>query len=365
MNIVWFTWKDLDHPLAGGAEVVNQELAKRLVADGHQVKFIVGGFNGSKPTKNKDGYQINRVGGRVSVYYKAWRFYKQQNLQQWTDLVIDEVNTVPFFAKFYSKRTTILFIHQLARQIWFYELPKPIGFIGYILEPLYLRILSNQKVITVSKSTKKDLIVHGFKLGNIKIISEGLQIKPITKLNSKPSIPTIISLGAIKPMKRTIDQIKAFELAKTKIPKLKLVIAGALEGSYGQKVIKYTNKSPYKVDIKYLGKIGINQMVKLLQSSHVIVSTSIKEGWGLTITEAASQGTPAVVYDVDGLRDSVRNNWSGCIVSNSQIQELTEKIEKLLRDTKFYNKLRKNGWQWSKQINFDLSYAQFKKAISL
>lgn len=40
MNILWFTWKDINHPLAGGAERVNEELAKRLAGGGHRVVSI-------------------------------------------------------------------------------------------------------------------------------------------------------------------------------------------------------------------------------------------------------------------------------------------------------------------------------------
>ena len=39
MKILWLTWKDKKNPLAGGAEVVNEELAKRLIADGNEVIF--------------------------------------------------------------------------------------------------------------------------------------------------------------------------------------------------------------------------------------------------------------------------------------------------------------------------------------
>ncbi|RKY81760.1 glycosyltransferase family 1 protein, partial [candidate division KSB1 bacterium] len=44
MNLLWLTWKDRKHPLAGGAELVNEKLAKRLVQDGHRVIFLVGGY---------------------------------------------------------------------------------------------------------------------------------------------------------------------------------------------------------------------------------------------------------------------------------------------------------------------------------
>src|SRR5476649_2456675 len=117
MKILWFTFKDLDHPLAGGAEVINQELAKRLVKDGHEVTFIVGGFKGgAAEVKHRDGYKIIRLGNRFTVYLQAYRYYKK-NLIGWADLAIDEINTVPFFLKLYVKEPNIIFAHMLCRVI--------------------------------------------------------------------------------------------------------------------------------------------------------------------------------------------------------------------------------------------------------
>jgi glycogen synthase len=121
MNILWLTWKDTEHPLAGGAEVVSSQLAKQLVEHGHTVRFITGSFAGAKTEIIKDGYQINRVGNRYTVYYKASQYYKQ-NLKNWADIVIDEINTIPFFSPFYVKEKKILFFHQLCREIWFYQM---------------------------------------------------------------------------------------------------------------------------------------------------------------------------------------------------------------------------------------------------
>ena len=135
MKILWLTWKDSSHPKAGGAEVVNEELAKRLVADGHEVTFLVGGYAGASAQDERHGFSIVRLGGRLSVYWKAYRYY-QQHLKAWPDIVIDEVNTIPFFARFYVAQRTVLFVHQLCRAIWWYEMPLPVSIIGYLLEPL-------------------------------------------------------------------------------------------------------------------------------------------------------------------------------------------------------------------------------------
>jgi glycosyltransferase involved in cell wall biosynthesis len=366
LRILWFNWKDLDHPLAGGAEVVNEELAKRLVKDGHEVTFVVAGFSGGKAQVKRDGFSIVRVGGRVSVYWKAYRYFKN-NLKSWPDLVIDEINTVPFFAKFYTKKPTILFFHMLCRQIWFYQLPQPLSSIGYVLEPLYLRLLRGSKVITVSESTKQDLVRNGFNPTDISIISEGIELKPVPNVATSKKFPqpTLLTLGALRAMKRPDHAIRAFELAKPHLPSLKLIVAGESASAYGRKIVKMINASPYSSDIQYLGRVSPARKHELMQRSHLLVVTSVKEGWGLTVSEAASQGTPAAVYDVDGLRDSVRRDKTGIVCKNSDPGSLSEGIVSLLQDPRRYATLRKAAWLWSKDLTFNRSYQDFKKVIGL
>jgi glycosyltransferase involved in cell wall biosynthesis len=360
MKILWFTWKDRKNPASGGAEIVNEELAKRLVADGHEVVFLVGGFEGSVPKENKDGFKIIRVGGKWSVYLEAYTYYKK-NLSNWPDLVIDEVNTVPFFSKLYVKQKNILFIHQLCREIWFYQIFFPLNLIGYILEPVYLWLLNDKKVITVSESTKKNLIKYGFKKENISIISEGIELMPVEDFEtiSKFEKPTILSLGTIRSMKRTGQILKAFEILKKDIPEARLIIAGRKEGVYGDRFVNDVEKSMYKSSIKCIGSVSMEEKIELFQKSHVLVVTSVKEGWGLVVTEANSQGTPSVVYDVDGLRDAVRNGETGLVCSKNTPEDIAKKMVQILHDKEEYKTLQKNAWEWSKQINFENSYKQF------
>ena len=365
MNILWLSWKDRSHPRAGGAEVVNEELAKRLVQDGHKVTFIVAQFPGAKQEEERDGFRIIRTGGRYSVYWHAYRLYKKQ-FQGRVGLVIDEMNTIPFFARFYVRERTILFVHQLCREIWFYQTFFPLNIIGYILEPPYLWLLNGSEVITVSESTKRDLMRFGFDPVKIHIISEGVDIEPLSELLPKNlEHPMILALGRCDPMKRTVDVIQAFELVKEKMPTARLVIAGVCDGSYGEKVRNMREVSRYKDSITITGSISQEQKVSLLRDAAVLVSTSVKEGWGLVVTEANSQGTPAVVYNSDGLRDSVKDGKTGCIVSGNNSVALAASMLGLLADSARYERLRTNAWQWSKQITFERSYKQFSKITNL
>lgn len=370
MNILWLTWKDHAHPTAGGAEVVLRELSRRLVRDGHNVTWLTCGYTDKAQLERIDGINIIRVGkNRYMHSLQAFTYYARK-LKDKYDIVIEVVNTAPYFSVFFGKKSRrFLFYHQLAGNVWFHEARPPVSFVGrYVLEPLATRILSRADVntITVSESTRQDLAHFGFKMDKTHIISEGILLKPIPKLNmvQKFSNPTLLSLGALRAMKRTIHQITAFEIAKQQLPNLQLKIAGLADGSYGQKVLNRINNSLFANDIEYLGKVTEQTKVQLMQKSHLIAVTSIKEGWGLIVTEAASQGTPAVVYDVDGLRDSVRNGRTG-IVTQAQPTALADAIVALLSDKDRYKHTREAAWRWSKQITFNNAYKDFKKILEV
>lgn len=364
MRLVWFTWKDIRNPLAGGAEAVSHNLASRLVKAGHEVVLLTAGFKGSQPTEEIEGYKVVRCGGRWTVYWYAWRYYRR-NLQGWPDAVIEEINTVPFFTALYVKNAKrYLLFHQLCREIWFYQMFFPLNVIGYLLEPIYLRALSKSTVITISNSTKNDLIKYGFDSKKISTISLGLVIAPINDVGAvkKYESPTLLSLGAIRPMKRPLDQVKAFECAKRHVPDLKLKIAGAGSGEYFGKMMQAIKDSPYADDIEYLGRVDEETKIELMRKCWLIMVTSVKEGWGLIVTEANSQGTPAVVYNVDGLCDAVKPG-TGMISKANTPQGLSECVVEMLQHPDQYAVTQKAAWEWSRTITFERSAKELLEII--
>jgi glycosyltransferase involved in cell wall biosynthesis len=362
VNILWLSWKDRDHPLAGGAETVSSHLMDRLVRDGHSVKLITARYKDSMPRETKGGIEIIRNGGRYSVYAKARSLFKKE-LRDWPDLVIDEMNTIPFGAGFYSHKKTMLLCYQLAREVWFYQMPHPFSFVGFALEPLMLRAMKNKSsvIATESDSTLKDLRRYGFK--NIHTFRVGMELTPVNPLPQKERSNIVLSLGSIRPMKRTLDAVKAFEVAKDKNPDLQMVLAGDNSGEYAENVLKYISQSRHRDSIDVRGRIPTSEKLTLMRTADVIVVTSIKEGWGLIVTEANSQGTPAIGYDADGLRDSIRNNKTGLLCPEGDFTAMGERIVDLLADDTTYQSLRRAAWQWSKEFTFDNSYHDFLAII--
>lgn len=370
MNILWLSWKDRGHPQWGGAEVITHELRTRLHADGHNVTLLTSGYQGALAREIVDGITVIRVGAnRYTHPFRAIAHYVTK-LRGKFDIVIEEVNATPYFSVLFGKSAKrFLFYHHLEREVWLHEAKPPLNFLGYhVLEPTWTRILGRSGVplITISESTKQEMAGYGFRPDRTHIISEGIELTPLDSLDKahKFKQPTMLSLGGVRAMKRTLDQIKAFELARQKMPDLQLKIAGDASGDYGKKVLEYIKQSPHASAIDYLGRIAPRDKPTLMRSCHLIAVTSVKEGWGLIVTEANSQGTPAVVYDVPGLRDSVRHQQTG-LVTEPRPSSLADGIVELLKNNTSYKKLQHAAWQWSKQINFNQSYKDLKAALQI
>ena len=366
MNVVWLSWKDRGHPLAGGAEEVSGKIIDHLVSDGHSVRHITAQYPESKEREEiTPGYEVYRSGNKYSVYFAAHSAFNKIG-RGWADVVIDEMNTLPFWAGHYSKDTiNVLLAYQLAREIWFYQMVFPLSYVGYALEPLMLRFLSRGRynaVATESHSSEKDLAKYGF--GNIHTFRVGIATEPLDTLPEKKHPNMVLSLGSVRPMKRTLEAVKSFEFARDKSPDLAMVIAGDVSTDYGKSLIKYVNESKHKDAIEIKGRVSNSERLELMRSAGVILVTSVKEGWGLIVTESNSQGTPAIVYDVDGLRDSVVDNVTGMVVPNNNQQAMGVAIIKLLSDVGLYETYRQNAWESSKQYTFENSYNDFIRIIS-
>ena len=349
MRILIFNWRDIKNPEAGGAELFTHENAKRWVAKGHDVTLFTSRFPNCKCEEIIDGVKIIRDGGKYTVYWKAREHYKKQ-FQGEFDVIIDEVNTLPFFTPLYVKEPIVCLIHQLAVEFWFYEVKFPFSLFGYVLEPYYLKLYRKVPTLTVSESTKHDLLNLGF--SDVYVIPEGLNQKPLEKIPEKEKEPTLLYVGRLKKAKRPDHVIEAFKLVKKRIPKAKLWIVG--DGYFKQYLMKIVRK--YSLDdVQFFGRISERKKIDLMKRAHVIVVPSIREGWGLIITEANACGTPAIGYIVPGLRDAIKNEETGLLTEKNDQKSLAKTILKFFEDNSLKEKLTKNALKWSHEFSWDNS----------
>src|SRR5690606_29294420 len=94
MHILWFNWRDIKNPDAGGAEVFTHEVMRRLAAKGYSATLFTSEYAGCSENETIDGINIIRSGNKYQVYKRAIEYYRKH--QSDYDLVIDEINTRPF-----------------------------------------------------------------------------------------------------------------------------------------------------------------------------------------------------------------------------------------------------------------------------
>lgn len=358
MKILWFTWKDSGHPQKGGAEKLNEFIFKKLSADGHKLKIITASYQSATVYEKNQFYEIYRVGRGIFLYPQSYLYFHKY-LKDWPDLIVEEINTIPFFTPLYSQKKKVIIIYQLCQKIWFYQMFFPLNLLGFLLEPIYLKIFKKQKIITISTSTKKDLLKLGFKKENINVIP--VKIRAVrSKEVSKNKHFTLLSLASARPMKRIHHVILAYQHLKKIIPDLQLYLVGNYQSLYGKLLKIFCQNNPH---IQIFEGLKDQEIASVISRTHLIVSTAVKEGWGLTINEAALHKIPAVVYNVDGLRDNVIDQKTGLICQVNKPQELAAKIYFLYKHKKFYKKMTQFCQKKSVSYTTDTCYQQFKKIL--
>ena len=109
-NILFIAWRDLANPLAGGSEVLVDQLATGLVARGHQVTLLCGGPVAERP------YHVRRAGGTYSQFFRAPIAYLR-NFRD-TDLIVEVCNGMPFLVPLWSRRPTICLVNHVHAELW-------------------------------------------------------------------------------------------------------------------------------------------------------------------------------------------------------------------------------------------------------
>lgn len=294
MQILILNWRDSSHPRAGGSEVYAQHLA-RVWATNHEVTYFSSAVNGSPSDETVDGYRLVRAGHRFSVYREARKFFERS---AHFDAVLDIINTRPFLAPQWAQGTPVVGLaYQVAREVWRYEVPFPAWVLGrYVLEPRWLRMYIHTPVLTISSSSAASLRAYG--LEDVRKVPVGSESISLAAAPSKERAPTVIWVGRLASNKRPDHAVEAFSYVRSVIPTARLWIVG--DGPMSSRLRRSSLDG-----VEMLGRVSQEEKYTLMARAHLLTATSVREGWGMTVSEAAALGTRAVTYDVPGLRDSV------------------------------------------------------------
>ncbi len=361
-RILILNWRDTKHVWAGGAETYVHELGKRWVQEGHQVTLFCGNDGNHSRTETIDGIQIVRRGGLYTVYFWSMMYYIFRFRGKY-DLVIESVNGIPFFTPFYVTKPKFLLIHHVHQEVFREHLPFGLSHLARFLEGVVMPIIyREQKVITVSESSKKDILkLKFYKNANVEVVYPGISLENYY-LADKTSYPSLLYVGRLKNYKNIDTALRAFAEVLTKFPNSVFTIAGF--GDARDRLEALAKELNIISSVNFLGKVSEERKLDLLATSWLMIQPSMIEGWGITVIEANASGTTVIASDVKGLRDSVVDGKTGLLVKAEDSKMFAESIIKLIENKSFRDQLSKESIKWSQQFDWQMSANKFMNIIN-
>ncbi|MCI0705981.1 MAG: glycosyltransferase family 4 protein [Ignavibacteriae bacterium] len=352
MKILVLNWQDIRNPLGGGAEVHLHEIFKRIAARGHSVTLFCSSFPGAPAEEILDGIRVIRSGSRNLFNYGVKGYYRRRFRQERYDVVVDDINKIPFYTPRFVQEPLVAIIHHLFDTSIFREASLPAALYVYGAEKLVPRAYRNTPLAVVSESTRSELIRKGFNESRITVIPNAVDTAHYRPHEvPQQQAPVVGSLGRLKKYKSADHLLDAFAIVRLEIPDAQLLVVG--EGDYLPFLKRKADDLRLGETVTFTGQVDENEKVRLLNRMTLAVNCSAKEGWGLTVIEANACGVPVVASDVPGLRDAVLDEKTGLLYEYGNIEQLAAKIMLILRDERLRARLSREALSWARSFQWD------------
>jgi glycosyltransferase involved in cell wall biosynthesis len=214
---------------------------------------------------------------------------------------------MPYLAPLWCRTPVVCLVNHVHTELWGLRFPPPISTAGRLAENRLMPWVHRKNLfLTISSSTAAALEEIGVHKDNIRIIING--VEPPAPLMPRSREPLFLALGRLTDYKRLDLLLRLWDRVRP-IVGGQLVIAGdgperaSLEALAGPGVV-------------FAGRVSEEEKHHLLCSAWMLLHPAMIEGWGIVVAEAAIRGTPAIGFDVPGLRDSVVNGETGVLVRN-------------------------------------------------
>jgi glycosyltransferase involved in cell wall biosynthesis len=344
--------RDARHPWAGGAELNVTETAKRWARCGYEPVLLCTRFPGAARQEMQDGMRVRRFGNRLT-YYLMLPFIVRQEVRTPGTVIIEHLNKLPFCTALYTRVPIVGVAHHLFGWTAVHQVSLPVAMLVVGSERLVPWLYRRRPMVAVSPSTRDDLIRRGVPPEHIAVIPNGLDHSHYVPAPQPPPAATVLVFGRIEPYKRIDLVLHAMQRLRAQVPAAQLVVVGSGRGL--EALRRLATDLGVADRVTFTGFVDEHTKLHYIQQAAVVVNTSEKEGWGLTVLEANACGVPAVASDVPGLRDAVRADETGLLVPHGDVEQLTAAIARLLTVDTERQRLAAGARAWSLQFSWERS----------
>ncbi|MFC5904265.1 glycosyltransferase family 4 protein, partial [Streptomyces zhihengii] len=295
-RIVFLAHRDLGNRSAGGSELLVDQLATGLTAAGHEVTLLCGGPAAHRP------YRVVSAGSEFGHFLAARSAFARQVGA--CDLLVEVCNGMPYLAPLWHRGPTLCLVNHVHTDLWGMRFPAPVARFGRRLEHWALSgAHRGNLLVAVSPSTAAELHALGVPPDRVRVVHNGVDEPPMRTPRS--ATPLFTALGRLVDYKRVDMLLRLWERVRP-VTGGRLVVVG--DGPERARLERLAGPG-----VVFTGRVSEEEKHRLLCESWLLLHPASVEGWGLVITEAAARGTPAIGFDVPGLRDSVADGVTGVL----------------------------------------------------
>jgi glycosyltransferase involved in cell wall biosynthesis len=350
-----FTFRDRDDPEAGGSEEHAYWVCRHLAIAGLDVTLHTARVPGSPATVQRDGFRVVRRGGRLGVFISSMLDERLGRLGP-CDAVVDIFHGAPFLAPLWArKRPQVAVVHHVHLGTWHWVLPGPLGRIGHAVERFSVPLVyHNIPMITAAASARDEIITH-YKARPERVIIAPHGIAPrFGPGGTRSATPLVVAVGRFMPQKGFQDLLPILAAVHRRVPACEVVVVGdgphrgLLEAQAGS--LGALGPDPW---LRFAGRVDDRELVDWYRRAWVVTSASRREGFGLTLTEAAACGTPVVASRIPGHVDACDDGVSGLLASTPG--EFADAVERILTDADLRSKLGAGALAHAARFRWDES----------
>ncbi|HET6210710.1 MAG TPA: glycosyltransferase family 4 protein [Jatrophihabitans sp.] len=359
-RIAFLVWRDTAHPDGGGSEVYVEHMARWLSQQGHQVTIVCAAHRNSPADEVKDGVRFRRRGGWLSVYPRGLAYLLSRPGRR-TDLVIDVHNGIPFGTPLVRRRGLHVLVHHVHREQWRIIYPGLRGRLGWWIESwLAPRLYRGLPYVTVSESSKADLVALGVPADRITVIRNGIDMPHPSLLQPRSNTPRLCVLGRLVPHKQVEHALDTLAALAPELPELRMDVIG--DGWWHPELAAHAERLGVTDRVSFHGQVSDAERDRLLDEAWLMLVPSVKEGWGIAIMEAAARSVPAVGYrSAGGVTESIQDGETGLLAADQA--ELTARARWLLTDTEARLAMGKKARERAGHFDWQSSAARFERLI--
>jgi len=321
-------WRDFDDPEAGGSELHANRVMSAWSRAGLDLSMTTSSVPDGRPVIRRNGYRVVRRAGRYSVFPRTMLSGALGRIGT-GDGLVEIWNGMPFFSPLWAHCPTIVFLHHVHAEMWKMVLPTGMAECGYAIEhraapPVYRR----SRIVTLSASSKQEIVQRlRIPLGQVSVAPPGVEPQ-FSPAGERSDVPLVVAVGRLVPVKQFHLLIEALVAMKHDHPDLEAVIAG--EGYERPALEDLIRRRGAESWISLPGYLPEETLIGLYRRAWVLASTSLREGWGMTVTEAGACGTPSVVSSISGHKDAVLDGVTGILADDTAT--LIRGLDAVLRD---------------------------------